>query len=227
MKKLLFVVIFALLSGLVFAEFQIDTDIGYFFNTDNYDSAKRSFNGLNLNIIPRYFFTENFGLFLGIDCKAWFSADNNDYIKQFESAGMSVTIDDTLGYKLDFDFGLALALPINEKFGIQSDLGLSTTILIIESITGDVTAMGYTMSFGIFPDKVSSLGLFANVFGRYLLSEQGGRHFITFGLKMDYKFTREESGEVIVAGVSEKYSGTESNFTGFSIAPFIGYMGSF
>jgi len=228
MKKfiafLIFMVIFA---GVVFAEFQLETSVGYFFNIDTYDSLKRSFNGLNLNITPRYFFTKNIGLFFSGDFKAWFDADNSEYIRQFESAGMSVTIDDTVGFKLNLNVGLALAFPINQKFGLQSDLGISFTVLYIESISGNVTTMGYRMSYGIFPDKVSSIGFFSSVFGRYLVSEQGGRHFLAFGLRMDFKFNRDESGEVIVAGISQKYSGKESNFFGFSIAPFIGYMGSF
>jgi len=228
MRKFVLLVLFAILiTGVAFAEFQLETDFGYFFNTDDYDSVKRSFNGMNLSITPRYFFTENIGLFIGGNFKAWFSADNNEYIKKFENAGMSVTIDDTVGFKLDFNIGFALALPINERFGLQSDIGISITSLYIESITGDVTAMGYRMSYGIFPDKVSSVGFFSSIFGRYLVSEKDGKNYLTFGIKMDFKFNREESGEVIVAGVSQKYSGTESNFSGFSIAPFIGYLGRF
>jgi len=227
MKRLLFFVVFVLIAGFVFAEFQIETDFGYFFNSDKYGSLKRTFNGINISISPRYFFTKNIGLFLGGDFKAWFSADNNEYVKTLDTSGINGTIDDTFGCKLDFNFGLALAFPINERFGLQSDIGISLTTLYIESTTGEITVMGYEMSYGVFPDKVSSIGLFTNIFGRYLISEKGGIHYLTFGFKMDFKFTREESGEVIIAGVKQRYSGKESDFLGFSIAPFIGYMGSF
>ena len=228
MKKIIaFLIFMVFLTSVVFAEFQLESSIGYFFNTDTYDSINRSFNGLNLNITPRYFFTENIGLFFGGDFKAWFNANNNEYIKQFENSGMNVTIDDTLGFKLDLNVGLALALPINQKFGLQSDLGISFTVLYIESITGNITTMGYSMSYGIFPDKVSSMGFYSSIFGRYLISESGNKGYLTFGIRMDFKFNRDESGEVIVAGVSQKYSGNEPNFFGFSIAPFIGYMGSY
>lgn len=228
MKKSIFIVLFAILvTGFAFAEFQLETDVGYFFNTDTYNPVKRSFNGLNLNITPRYLFTENIGLFFGGDFKYWANADNSEYIKQFGYPGMNTFIDDSFGCKLDLNVGFALALPVNEKFGLQTDLGISFTVLYIESITGEITYMGYRMSFGIFPDKVSSTGFYSNVFGRYLISEKDGKGYITFGLKMDIKFSRDESGEIIVAGITQKYSGTESNFIGFSIAPFIGYMGSF
>jgi len=225
MKKPSFLLMLVMLISVsAFAEFQLEPGFGYFFNTDDYDGVKRSFNGMDLNITLRYLFTENVGLFFGGDFKSWFSADNGEYVEQFQSAGMKATLDDDVGCKLDLVFGLALACPVNDKFGIQGDLGLSATVWGIESITGTVKYMGYTVNTGIFIDKISSMGVYANVFGKYLIMQNG---YITFGLRMDYKFNREESGEVITSGVSQKYSGKEDNFSGFSIAPFIGYMGSY
>ena len=228
MKKLLLVVLIVLVASSAFAQLQLEADFGYFFNSDNYDGVKRSFNGIDLIITPRYFFTENIGLFFAGDFKAWFSANNDEYADMFKSAGMTVTIDDTIGFKLDLAFGLAFAYPVNDKFGLQSDLGVSFTVLIYEGITGDVSYLGSTMSFGIFPDKVKSMGFYANVFGRYLVMEdKTGKGYLTFGAKIDYKFTREESGRVVVSGISQKYSGKENNFSGFSIAPFIGFLAIF
>ena len=51
--------------------------------------------------------------------------------------------------------------------------------------------------------------------------------YFIFGVKIDFKFTREESGEIIISGVSEKYSGKEDKFSGFAVCPFIGWLYSF
>ncbi len=228
MKKLIFICVFILVAGISFAEFQLEAKVGYFFNTDTYGSeVSRSFNGLNLNITGRYFFTKNIGVFFGPNFNAWFNAENDEYVTLYESAGMQTTIDEDFGCKLDLNVGLALAFPINEKFRIQSDIGLSNTILGIESITGTVSYMGYNMSTGIFFDQIFSMGLIANLFGCYeILSDSSGKGYLTFGLMMDYKFTRTEKGEVIVSGVSSKFDDSPK-FSGISITPFIGYMGRF
>jgi hypothetical protein len=233
MKRFVLSILFVILiTGFAFAELQIDNSVGYFFNTDTYDSVKRSFNGLNLNITPRYFFNKNIGIFIGGDFKAWFSANNSEYVDLFETAGMTAKIDDSIGFKLDFDFGLALAYPVSDKFGLQMDLGLSTTVLALDSISGTLEWEDYYYYYkantDISIDKISSMGIYVNIFGRYLLLDEGkAKSYFTFGFKIDYKFTRDESGKIIIAGISQKYSGSESNFSGLSIAPFIGYMGSF
>jgi hypothetical protein len=224
MKRIaVFAVLLLLSCTFVFAEFQLEPSLGYFFNTDNYDGVKRSFGGLNTNISLRYFFTKYIGIFLSGDFKAWFSANNDEYVQQFQSAGMRASIDDDFGCKLDLIFGPAFSYPINDKFGLQGDIGLSATVWAKEAITGTVKYSGYTMDTGIFIDKISSIGFYSSIFGKYLLMKNG---YITFGLRMDYKFTRKESGEVITAGVSQKYSDTNS-FSGFAIAPFVGFMGSY
>ena len=225
MKKTLLLLIFiVLISSSVFADFQLDPSIGWFFNTDNYNGIKRSYNGLNTNISLRYLFINRIGLFFGGDFKAWFSADNDEYIKQLQVAGMNAKAEDDIGCKIDLIAGLAVAFPITDKFGIQSDLGVSYTVWATESITGKVGYMGTTVNTGIFIDKISSWGGYASLFGKYLVMKNG---YLTFGARADYKFTREESGEVITAGISQKYSGKEDKFSGFSIAPFIGFMGSY
>jgi len=236
MKRILFFIVFLFfIKGVAFSEFQSDWSLGYFFNTDTYGSLERSFNGLSINMNLRYLFTENIGLFIGGDFKTWFSADNNNYLNRFGITGTNFTFEDGggSGVKLDLNLGLAFALPLNERFQLQSDLGVSFTLYYIDSISGEVTYMGSQSSFLIQPDNVSSIGFYSSIFGRYLirsfLNEITGRirrTYLTFGLRMDYKFTREESGR-IVFGTWGSYSIEESNFSGFSIAPFIGGMVSF
>jgi hypothetical protein len=229
MKKLLFSMIFTLFSTLVFAEFQLDTKFGWFFNNDTYESdISRTFNGLDLNITPRYFFTPNIGLFLGFNCNAWFSADNSKYVKRFNSAGMKAELDEDIGYKLDFIFGIAIAFPINEKFSVQSDIGLSNTILGFETITGTIKwstyYYDYEASTSIFIDKISSMGFYADLFGSYeFISSSTGKGCFIFGIKLDYKFTRTEIGKVVIGGIKSNFN-DNPDFSGISIAPFIGYL---
>lgn len=76
--------IFILFSNLAFAEFQLGINMGYFFETNTYESeTSRSFNGLKTNLAFRYFFNNNIGLFLGAGLNSWFTADNDEYIKDF------------------------------------------------------------------------------------------------------------------------------------------------
>ncbi len=224
----MFLCVFVLVAGMSFAEFQLQYSGGYFFTTDTYDSeVSRSINGLNLNLTARYFFTENIGLFFGPNVNFIFNAENDEFVTLYESAGMQTTIDEDFGLKLDLNVGFALAFPINKKFRIQSDIGLSNTILGIEAITGNVRYMGYDMSTGIFFDQIFSMGIIANLFGCYeIMSFQSFKGALTFGLMMDYKFTRTEKGEVIVSGVSSKFDDSPK-FSGLSITPFIGFLGRF
>jgi len=228
-KTAVFAVILAfLVSGSVFAEFQLEPSIGYFFNTDNYDGVERSFNGMDLNISLRYLFTKNMGLFFGADFKSWFSANNDEYIKNFQSAGMKADIDESNGYKLDLNFGIALAYPISEKFGLQTDLGLSATVLALDFTSAKLEWEDhyyyYRTNISISIDNVSSMGFYAGIFGKYLVMQNG---YLTFGVRLDYKFNRKEKGEIITAGISQKYSGDADNFSGFAVCPFIGFMGSY
>jgi hypothetical protein len=157
MKKLFILLVFIFIAEFTFAEFQLESRFGYFFNFDTYKpDTKRSFNGLSFNIATRYFFIENIGLFFGINSNTWFNADNSDYVKIFETAGMKATIYKTIGTKLDLNFGPAFALPVNDKFRVQADVGLSLTVWGIEAITGNVTYMGRSMDIGIFIDRMTS-----------------------------------------------------------------------
>jgi len=232
MKKLAVFTVLLLSCAFVFAEFQLETSDGYFFNTDNYDGVKRSFNnGLDSNITMRYLFTENIGIFFGTGFKAWFSADNREYEKLLNESGDKYTFDDTVGLKLDFNFGIALALPINDNFAIQGDLGMSTTLLGLEVISGKVYTAAYPytpVNLGIFTDSISSLGIYASVFGKLrVLSMNNSNSSFIFGVKIDWKFNREESGEVIISGISDRYSDKVDNFSGFAICPFVGWLYSF
>ncbi|MDR0300769.1 MAG: hypothetical protein LBI04_00455 [Treponema sp.] len=230
MKKFVLVLTFIILvSGFAFAEFQLEPSFGWFFNIDDYDGAtKRTFNGLNTNITLRYFFIENIGLFFGGDFKAWFSAYNDNYINQLQSNEMQVIIDNDTGYKLDLFFGLSLAYSINYNFGIQWDLGLSATVWSTESIIGTMKNVVYDISTDIFIDKIYSMGFYYSIFGNYFLGSIGNiKSYLTFGARIDYKFNRDETVEVVTDGISQEYSGKKTNFSGFAITPSIGYMGSF
>jgi hypothetical protein len=226
MKKIFLLSVFIIsITSFTFADFQLDTSSGYFFNTDTYkeDKISRSFNGINLNITARYLFSRYIGLYLGGDFKAWFSANNDDYTKYFETAGMKAKFDEDIGFKLDLNFGIALAYPINSKFGIQSDIGLSNTVLGIETITGKVTYLGNSINTGVFIDKMSGMGIYGSILGRYEIMKNG---YLSFGLRVDRKFTRKEKGEVVTGGVSAKFDDVP-DFKSFTIAPFIGFLASF
>ncbi|MDR0322186.1 MAG: hypothetical protein LBI28_11835 [Treponema sp.] len=231
MKRIfLFFFLTVLITGFAFAEFQLESGFGYFFNTDNYSDGKRSFNGMNINITSRYFFTENIGIFLASDFKVWFEADNSAYIEAFKSEGINYIADESVGFKLDLNFGLALAYPINERFGIQADIGLANTVFLVDGTAGTASQIGGGASFktNIHIERASSIGIYTNIFGRYLLmSDMTGKGYLTFGLRLDCKFTRTETVEINMAGVSERGAVTEPYFLGFSIAPFIGFLGRF
>jgi hypothetical protein len=225
MKKLLLLILLITMSVSAHAEFQLGANFGWFFEKDTYESdTSRSFNGLMLEIDIRYLFTENVGLFLGITSNSWFSGNNDDYVKTFNSAGMNASVDKDVGTKIGLSFGLALAYPVNEKFSLHSDIGMSVLLWGIESIEGTVKYGGYSRSMFISIDKMGGIGLAASLFGSYqLLGDSTGTGSFIFGLKMDFKFTRKEEGEVMVSGYSAKFSDTPK-FFGLSFAPFIGYL---
>ena len=216
MKRILFIFLFlVLINGIVFAEFQFDFAFGYFFQNESQDSQKRSFNGLNLFYTARYLFTERVGLFLGLDVRRISNANNYDYFNNFGISGLDFIINSSNGAVMNINTGLALALPINQKFRLQSDLGIKFNINYWEVISGEITINPYRMHYGIYPDKLSSTGIYWNVFMRYF-------NIFIFGIQMDYIFVREESGEFIIGGTSQRYTIKANNFNGFSIAPFLG-----
>jgi len=233
-KAVLFFVFTILITGVAFTQFQLEPSFGYFFNTDTYEKdLKRSFNGLNTNITMRYLFTENIGIFVCGDFKFWDSANNDDYAKFIASSGMKATIkDDSSGYTLNLNLGLALAYPVNEKLGFQADIGLSNTVLASDYVIGTLEWSDYYYSYkanvGYFIDGISSLGFYSSIFGRvFILSDSSVDLYLSFGARIDYKFTRIEKGEIVIAGVEQKFNESVNDYSGFSIAPFVGILGSF
>ena len=230
MKKILIItVIVFLVAGHAFAEFQLEINLGYFFNTEtyrsNFNDINRELNGLDFNIGVRYLFTKNLGFFLGMNTRYWLFGNNDEYIMLFEPDAEDIVIDEKNGSKLSMNFGLTLSFPINDNVRIQSDIGFSHTLLGSEDIIVSANVDDYDITYNIFY-RMSSFGYYATVFG--VLGNNS--HCFTFGLKMDYKFIRYEDGIINDINQSPDYDdwslpfSHNPYFSGFSIAPFIGYL---
>ena len=215
MKRILFFCLLILLTVFAFAEFQLSPSLGYFYNIDTYDSDfKRSFIGTNDSVTVRYFFVQGFGLFFGIDTKVWIFGNNDDLYDK----DAYIASEFSIGGKFDFNFGLALSFPINDKFRLQSDIGLSQTILGFEYISWEEEySNGERDKIEIILTNMVSTGLYASVFGCI-----GARkvNFI-FGLKVDFKFNRGEKGEMSIGDEKISISDTP-DFWGLAISPFAG-----
>jgi len=227
----LFIVLIILTTGIVFADLQFEMALGYHFTTNTFDTLSRSFNGFNFSATNRVFLTERIGWFVGSDSRFWFGADNNDFLKHFDLDAISWTIDNSTALHQDLTAGIALAFPLNERFGLQSDLGMSFMLFSMERISGDIIIMPYHMKYIINTDWFFSPGIYFNIFGRYLLAiwsnELSGRvtrGYLTFGTRMNYKFLREERGIINIGGDITNFSNKVNSFSGFSIAAYLGFV---
>ncbi|MCL2759344.1 MAG: hypothetical protein FWD22_03950 [Treponema sp.] len=225
MRKLcicLFLLLF--IQGVIFAEFQFEPKFGYFYEKNTYEkNTSRSFDGFATNIFLRVLFSENVGIFGHIGFYSWSDGDNRDYIKQFESAGISTQINDVIGTKLNLGAGIAFVIPVNEKFNIRSDLGISYIPWGTEGITGTMTYNNVSTNVGIFIEPFTSFGFMANIFGSIELFSRG---HLTLGANMDFKINRSETTEFIAGGISTRTS-DNPKFFGFTIAPTVGMLFTF
>jgi hypothetical protein len=137
---------------------------------------------------------------------------------------MDARVEKDFGDKLNVKFGVSLSYPVNKKLFIQSDIGLLYTFWGIEAITGIISYQGYQFDTGIFP-QINNWGILGSAFGSYLVSEKY-KLYITFGVRLNYLFWREEKTKITINGVSETVSDKPS-FYGLGIAPFIGFMGKY
>jgi hypothetical protein len=119
MKKLLFGIFFALaIANYGFSEFQLDSNIGWFFENDTYtdgEEISRSVHGPMLGVTGRYFPFANFGIFLGFDSDITLSANNDEYASMFTQSGMGAKFEEDFGNKLNIKFGVSLSYPVNKK----------------------------------------------------------------------------------------------------------------
>jgi hypothetical protein len=228
MKKLLFGILFTLaIVNCGFSEIQMDSNIGWFFENNTYtdgEKISRSIRGPMLSVIARYFPFTSFGVFLGLNSDITLSANNDEYVTLFTQAGMDTEVAKDFGDKISIKFGVSLSYPVTQKMFLQSDIGAFYTFWGIEAITGTISYRGRKYNAGIFPD-IKDFGVLGSVFGSYVINE-AKQWYITFGLRLNYIFWREEKTEVIISGTSEIISDKPS-FYGLGIAPFIGYMGKY
>ena len=224
-KAIILSAMMALLSSHAFAEFQIGSSFGWFWERNTYEGdMSRSFHGLDVEIKARYFFIENVGLFFGVGSQSWFSSNNDDFLSELQTLdGVNFNDTSTFGVKLNLSFGLALKFPVTENWDIQSDIGVFWNPWGIETISGDMRVMGVDVPMNMYIDPMSGFGFTGSIFGSHNIMPNTN---LIFGLRFDLGITRNETVEVRALGTSVRDSGSP-DFLGFSIAPFIGIMGRF
>jgi len=225
MKKVIILsVLLVFTAGFAFAEFQIGSNLGWFFERNAYDGwTGRSFQGIDMELNARYFFTQNTGLFAGIGYKTWFLADNNEYLRNMLALGIVPRTRSTLGTKINLSAGLAFRFAPTESFDIHTSFGVFWNPWGTETIRANFLYYGASIPMDIYINPMSGFGFTGNIFFAHNILPNTS---LIFGARLEIGMSRTETVEVRSNGIRER-STSSPDFFGLSIGPFIGIMRNF